>query len=513
MGEDSEAERILRDREQRRSRERARMEEERRGRRLEISRLRLFELGPGESGETDPSLAEVPTNRVVVVPERDPESARPPVEAPAPGGPGPASRNIGGSVLMPSVDAFLRTDPTEQFDIQALNALRFPDILAGSSADLALRERVVRRTGALMVRVKQEVDDPLNAGAFLREQVIRWYRESPSDADWTAHASERWAGLFAESRVSGGRLQPWLNQRLWVLRGSLVRGGPWSHRFRTGMRRDRLEATIARTASQQIHAEVAQAILDDLAAHARAPGAVFPLVRLSELAVRRQVPTVNETLALLLSVPESGPFVVLHPNRYPDCEELLVRPPTPGSGGAALAYALVPGRPLRSAPGRRPGEPGTSESPPSEGSEEAAIDAASVWQADAVGREAWRQVLEECRRERRRLEAPDKERRVGETYRTLRELLLENAESRKAFSAVRWRGRPAGLPLLVTLLQKGSIAPEVATDHEYLEAELTDAAGENASGAAEGRWDLPGWSVVREGSHREGFRFRAERRS
>jgi hypothetical protein len=56
------------------------------------------------------------------------------------------------------------------------------------------------------------------------------------------------------------------------------------------------------------------------------------------------------------------------------------------------------------------------------------------------------------------------------------------------------------------------LAPEVATDHEYLEAEL----GELVQGDAQWRpddgvWTFGHWTAVREGSHREGFRFRADR--
>src|SRR5208282_662258 len=193
----------------------------------------------------------------------------------------------------------------------------------------------------------------LSAGAFLRDQTVLWYEKSEADAAWTERMPHRWGGLFAESRSSGGRTVPWINARLSALRDMATREGKLGGRIRRKLSRDRATQTATgRTAAQQINAEVVQSILDDMASHPRDPETPLPLVRLSELAVRRQVATVNDSLAMIFSGPESGPFVVLHPNRYPRCEELLIRPPGPGASGAALAFTLAPGRPLRKGAGR-----------------------------------------------------------------------------------------------------------------------------------------------------------------
>lgn len=420
----------------------------------------------------------------------------------------------------PSIVEFLKTDPTERFDILALNALRFPDLVAAAQGDIGLLAMIGQRAESLMTRIKSELDDPLSAGAFLRDQVLHWYRESGVDPEWTTRMSPRLAGLFAESRISGGRLAPWLNLRLWSLRERAVRAGPLRQKVRRGLSRDRaIEAAIGRSASQQIHAEVAQAILDELSTHPRSPDNPLPLVRLSELAVRRQMATVNDALGLLFSGPESGPFVILHPNRYPDCDELVIRPPSAGASGAALAYSLGSGRILRkpSPRERRAGESAGELAPPGPGDRAGEgdgeeLDAETIWEAETVSGSSWSRVVEEARRARRRLDPPPKEFRLQPAYTALRDLLLDDGDFRKAFLAARWRGRPSGPHLLATLLQKGAIAPEVSTDHEYLEAELGELAqGDPHWNPADGIWRFRGWTITREGSHGEGFRFRAQR--
>lgn len=520
MGDDSDAERIQHEREQRRAAERLRMEEIHRERQLELARLRVFEtLG---SGLTAGNRGERPPRVVVAPPEVSAsfEDAAPPDPTiSATYGLPRNARLIGGSIPGPAIEEFLKTDPTERFDILTLNTLRFPPLIEAARGDRKLLVTLARRVEALMVRVKREVDDPLSAGAFLRDQVLRWYRESPDDASWVGRMPDRWAGVFSDSRTSGGKLQPWLNVRLWSLRETALRAGRLREKVRRGLLRDHVaEAAAGRTMSQLIHAEVAQAILDDLATSRRESTAPLPLVRLSELAVRRQVPTVNDALALLFSAPESGPFVILHPNRYPDCEELQIRPPAAGAIGAALAFSLVSGRPVRKGFGRPRNSTDSiadgitlSERDPSLGDDESEVEASTVWEAESISRGTWVRIIEARRRERRRLDSPPKDHRTRPAYAPLRDLVFEDAEFRKAFLSVRWRGRPAGLPLLVALLQKGSIAPEVATDHEYLEAELGELTqGDPQWRPAEGVWTVRGWTVTREGSHREGFRYRAD---
>jgi hypothetical protein len=518
MAEGSDADRIHREREERKTLERLRMEDERRERQLALTRLRLFERSdsahrPLEDDDAPPTIVLVPA-------PPSSSTARPaPTEIasePGVGEPSPP-RVIGGSLRPPSIAEFLKINPTERFDIQTLNTVRVSDLVDEANGDPSMLATIARQTEALMLRVKQEADDPLSAGAFLRDQVLRWYRESARDPEWTTQMPVRWGGLFAESRVTGGRLQPWLNFRLWSLRERAVRAGPLRQKLRRGLSRDRpTESAIERTASQQIHAEVAQAILDDLATHVRDPEIALPLIRLSELAVRRQVPTVNDALALLFNAPETGPFVVLHPNRYPDCEELVIRPPAHGASGTALAFSLGSGRPLRKAGARDRSSGPIGSSPEGGGSAgedgESDLDAQTIWEAESVAPSTWRRVVDDARRARRRLDPPPKEFRTLPAYGAFRDLLLEDGDFRKAFLAARWRGRPSGIPLLASLLQKGTIAPDVSTDHEYLEAELGELVhGDPHWNPTDGRWKIPGWTVTREGSHREGFRFRAER--
>ncbi|MCW6167979.1 MAG: hypothetical protein LVQ64_06000, partial [Thermoplasmatales archaeon] len=430
--------------------------------------------------------------------------------------------------------AFLTTNWTEQFDIQMLNALPLPTLLEEAHGDRAVLAASAQQAEELMARVKREVDDPASAGAFLREQVRYWYAESAKDPKWTSRMTERWAGLFADSRVHGGRLRPWLNHRLWTLRDQAVEGGPIRKKWARKLRGDdtALLANIERSGPDLIRAEVAQAILDDLATHSHDPDTPLPLISLSELAVRRQVVTVNAALGQLFSVPDTGPFVVLHPNRYPDLEEVVIRPPVPRARGAALAFTLGPGRPTaRPLPPARPVEreprgekppegPAAAPSPPATCPREATpreegpsgLDSDSIWEAESVAPSAWREVVEAARESRGRLSQPPGEFRSRGAYSALMDLLLDDDDFRRTFLGVRWRTRPAGPPLLASLLAAGSLAPEVSTDHEYLEAELDELVRtRHATKDSEGAWTVRGWTIAREGSHAEGFRFRAQR--
>ncbi len=516
MAPESEGAQLRRDRERQRTAERQRIAEERARRRQEAQRLRSGTPSPAVPSREPLGRAPPRRYREAGPPPGDDASAE--LGGPAPPGPTtarPRGSPIGTAVLPPSVTGFLAWDPTVHFDLQKVNRLPLAGLVPAVGNDRQLLAEVAGRAAALMTRVKQEVDDPLNAGAFLREQVLEWYRSSAGASGWVEDASGRWSGLFAESRMSGGRLQPWLNQRLWATREAAVRAGRLGSRLRQTLGRDRREQTlVARTPHQQILGEVAQALLDDLAAHPREPGTPCPLVHLSELAVRRQVTTVNDALALLFNSPETGPFVLLHPNRYPDCEELEIRPPAAGAQGAALAFLLVPGR-----AGRRSGVAGRASSTDVTGGEPGAsadpddlLEGAAVWEATDVPKGTWQRLADARRRDRKRLEAPPKEYRARAAYLPLRSLIVDDPEFRRLFLAVRWRGRPAGLPLLATLLQKGKLSPEVATDHEYLDAELNELRPEEGGEpSAADRWAFSGWTVRREGDHAAGFRYVAER--
>jgi hypothetical protein len=524
MVNETDADRIQREKNRRRAEERLRIEREHHRRLHDVETLRRTapHLGSEKAEVSEPENLEETTPMPARVTE-EPPTIPPPTSEPLPqatAAPSAASapsvaRLIGKPLVTDSFRAFLALDPAERFDIQALNVLPLAPLLREDPEDPGLYALLAERSETLMDRVKREVDDPLSAGALLREFALTWYRRSPEDPTWSDVMPDRWGGIFAESKVSGGRLHPWLNLRLRALHQRSVRAGRVTSRVRRSLSRSSVaESAVSRTATQQIQAEVAQAFLDDLASHPRKHEAAFPLVRLSELAVRRQVPTVNDALAALFSSSESGPFVVLHPNRYPDCDELQIRPPSGVASGAALAFTLLTPKGARRQAPRVPASTDAAEGPAPgpEGSEEGeeSPDASTVWEARAISGPVWRAILEESRREKRRLDAPPRDYRSRAPYTILRELLLGDGEVRKTFLSVKWRGRPAGLPLLTTLLQKGTITPEVATDHEYLEAELGELTQGDPQFVPEGgTWKFPGWTVTREGTHREGFHYRA----
>jgi hypothetical protein len=527
MVNETDADRIQRERDRRRAEERLRIEREHHRRLHDVEALRRGTPHPGADGpeRAPPAVRSEPpveprTPPRVVTPPPDPEPSLEKV-APAIGpdakpSPGPISRPIGRPVQSETLQKFLAIDPAEKFDIQALNQLPLMPLLHEGSDDPKLLALLAERSEVLMERVKREVDDPLSAGALLREFALLWYRHSAVDPAWIEASETRWGGIFAESKVTGGKLHPWINARLWALHQRSIREGGVRHRVRRGLSRAHVaESSVTRTAVQQIQAEVAQAFVDDLASSRRKPDTGLPLVHVSELAVRRQIATVNEALATLFNSSETGPFVVLHPNRYPDCEELQIRPPVGSASGAALAFTLVTPKSSRRTAGR---SGATGLSAPMEGAgssgletaEEESVDVASVWEAKMVSPGTWRSILEECQREKRRLDPPPKDYRTRPSYAALRELLLKDGEVRKSFLVVKWRGRPAGLPLLTSLLQKGTIAPEVVTDHEYLEAELGELSQGDPQYVPEGgTWKFPGWTVARDGTHREGYRYRA----
>jgi hypothetical protein len=401
-------------------------------------------------------------------------------------------------------------DSAEGFDVQILNAVALPGLGKEAAEHSDLLGPTVQRVGDLMIRVKRELDDPLTAGAFLRDQTLVWYHQSPAQSDWAHRMPDAWGGIFAESRVIGGRLHPWVGERLRRLREACLNASTWRTRAHESRARLRaVEAATSRTPHQTIQAEVAQAILDDLATHPRT-GATTPLVHLSELAVRREVATVNGALAVLFSSSELGPFVILHPNRYPDCDEVFIRPPAGNAAGAALAYALVQrASARRSAPKEKaPGEAEAAGVGPEVAPE--LDEDLSVWDEPSVSPETWVKLLDQWKLARRRLASPPKDFRGRPSYLSLQELVLADKSARAAFLAVRWRGRPSGLPLLAALLHEGSLAPEVSTDHEYLDAELGELAGiDPRKRESVSDWKLPGWKISRQGQLPQALRYTA----
>lgn len=418
---------------------------------------------------------------------------------------------------------FLGLDPTSHFDLLELNALPLMELSAENLLEPPVRRKVRSLAGALFVRVKQELDDLGAAGSLLRELLLRWYWESPSNPEWTVEATARWGGLFADSRSVGGRLQPWLARRLLAVSQATPRPSSRVYPLRLlgwfGWRH-RASQALTRPPTQSLAADAAQAVLDDLAIHPRVPGPLrIALVRLSELTQRRGVRETNEALAALLDGPVSGPFLLLHPNRYPECDLVAIRPPAPGASGPALSYSLVVQPSASQAPPAlkggssavaglaRSGEGICSSGLDDGGTEE------GFWWDRELAPKAWAAQLARLRARKQRLDAPPTDYRRRPGYPALRTALTSGSEARRDFLAVRWRGRPTGLFLLASLLSEGTFSPESSTDYEYLDSELNDLErGEPDKTPDPPRWKVGIGAVSREGDFRTGFRYRFEPR-
>ncbi|HLF06829.1 MAG TPA: hypothetical protein VI893_06645, partial [Thermoplasmata archaeon] len=137
--------------------------------------------------------------------------------------------------------------------------------------------------------------------------------------------------------------------------------------------------------------------------------------------------------------------------------------------------------------------------------------AGGLWDSPTTTEAAWASHLSMLASQKSKLDPPPKEYRSAAAFGALRSLLLRDRDSRISFLAVKWRGRPAGLPLLAQLLADGRLEPKVATDYEYLEAELGDIERHDIGyKPANLTWKLPGWKIVREGDFQKGLRYRAE---
>ena len=385
----------------------------------------------------------------------------------------------------------------EHFDLEAINTVDLPALVDEARGDKRVLREVVRTAWALLPRVRAETEDPILVGAILRNKTLDWYRKSPSDTSWAECTPLRWGGIFHESRVPGGRLSRKLSTRLGTLIDRCVEAsgavaflragitglfrGPGSMagivQFALGSKRPRL--------TQQ----VAQAYLDDLAAGVRSGDQPLPLERLSELGRRNGSAEVNMTLAELFRQDGVTSLTVLDPRFHPEMSALSIRVVPPTTPDDASTYDLV------QASGHRTHESGT----PGGATTEAAP--GSPWERQDMTKKEWLELLRALERRKARLDAPPRENsRDRESYLGLRELLLSDSSMRKAFLAVRWKGKPSGLGLLCRLLSDGALAPEVETDGDYLEAELDHLDKERAARRpVEGPWKIShGWTVVRE---------------
>lgn len=409
-------------------------------------------------------------------------------------------------------------DAAERFDLEALNLLPWGELAQEAAEDGRSRREMRSKVDELLARVRQETDDTVAAGSLLRRWVVTWYHRSREDPAWSEEMPARWGGIFTDSKEAGGRRHPWLPQRMLGATRSDPLPNPLGRLLHRRPAPSPTARGLDRSPAQLWAAEVAQALLDDLASHPRPDSGRLSLVRLSELAGRRTPDIVNEALAGLLSSPTQGPFVLLHPNRYPDCDLVAIRPPTRGATGASLSYVLhvAAARPsaLPSGTGIVGEGPLAVASEPGLGGGEGgdlAEGDGDPWSSEDRSEEAWKALLAAMRKRKKHLAAPPKDFRQLATYRSLRSLLVSDAASRASFLSTKWRGRPAGLALLASLLTEGSLTMEAATDYEYLESELGDVErGDPDRHPDPPEWRIAGGTVRREGNFQAGYRYRFE---
>lgn len=425
-----------------------------------------------------------------------------PVPAPAAAPAGPPS----------AFKQFMAADAQERFDLDALNGLDFNAVLAEAVAGKDTAGPASKKGEELRSRLHQDVNDPDTIDDILRNRLLEWYRESPSASDWSTKATGEWAGLVAESTTAGGRKRAPLERRIAALQDACDAKGKWIKPTprveEPNARRGAILAPAALTNPAVLKAEITQAVLDDLSASPRKGDAPFPLPVLSEVAARYTPQRVNNALAEMFKAEPRGPFVVLHPSRYPDCDIAAIRPPAQGAKAGAMSYDIYFAKAAAgtaSIPGAAPGGfvatggpvPGLLDT------------SAAVWTRDNVTKEEWSAILTEVQRQRARLDPPPGNYRKLSSYFTLRQLLVADEQARLAFIGAKWRGKPVGLPLLAKLLVDKSFMPEYDTDREYFESELGDLErGDPEYLSATGTWTIaPGVVVKRSGGETGTFTY------
>jgi len=406
--------------------------------------------------------------------------------------------DFGGVALAEPTDLgmFLAMNAEEGFDLEELNAIDLRALQKEARGDKALLREVMQKVAELLPRVHSETGVPALAGAVLRNKTLQWYLASPSDPEWPTKMVPRWGGIFAESRIPGGRLSPALSTRLASLHSECAKTNGWAVAFariqvRAGAlfgRMSLIPSLLLRSkrSFQPIVPQVAQAYLDDLAARRRASDAPLPMERLSRLGRRMGPMELNVMLGELFPQEGAESFVVLDPHLHPDTEGVMVRPPPPKASGDEVTYELVrPNAPLPI------GSAGGS----------TVVAPTSPWHRQDLTVEEWRGVLGALEKSYGKLDPPPiDDYRSRPSYLALREFILDDPSACTSFRAVRWRGRPTGLVLLSQLLAQGTLAPEVETDGDYLEAELSHIEkGDPDQRPTDGHWNLGhGWTIVRE---------------
>src|SRR6266571_4195192 len=409
-----------------------------------------------------------------------------------------AGRAKGSPAMGPTeLEKFFQLDPEEKFDLEATNSIDAPALVEEARGDKRVLRDVLRTAEALLPRVRAETEDPLLVSAILRSKTLDWVRRSPSDSGWAETMPLRWAGIFYESRVPGGRLSRKLSTRMANLISLCVEASGTVAFLRAGVtglfRGSAMMAKMVQfglSSKRPRHVQqVAQAYLDDLAGTRCVGKQPLPLERLSDVARRNGSAEVNITLVDLFSQEGTGTMMVLDSRFHPGMEPVAIRVVSPKTQDDAATYDLVHGG-TRAV--RESGAPdaATTESTP-----------ASPWERSDMTKKEWLALFKSLEKRKERLGAPPRENsRDRESYIGLRDLLLADASVRRAFLVVHWKGRPSGLALLCQLVAEGKLVPEFDTDADYLEAELEHLGqGHPDHRSKEGQWKLAhGWTVVRE---------------
>jgi hypothetical protein len=397
------------------------------------------------------------------------------------------------------IELFLSQDPDREFDLEALNVFDYDALATAANADRSRRSQANEKAESLQRRLMTDVADINTLDDILRDRLVLWYRDSPHDPLWGARQPDRFAGLVAESRTAGGARTAALTDRIGQLREATA---PFEGPARRAFKQLRQAGEGEAAAVKALPAQTVQAVLDDIAATPRTAEAEdsLPLLRLSELAVKASTAAVNTALADLFKADARGPFVILHPSRFPDFEFVLIRPPPPRAAGAAIAYELV-----CAPPSADPASAGAAQASAVPGIASGATPAFAddPWSNPDITLEAWAATLTEFERRRDRLPAPASDFRRSPAYFTLRKLVVDDPSARRTFLAVKWRGKPPGIGLLAQLLADKQLTPEVETDAEYLDAELSDIErGDPNWRPASPAWTIaPGVHATRTGDH------------
>ncbi len=416
----------------------------------------------------------------------------------------PKPTTTGGSVVQRAtvtgrseLRTFLRMNPEEDFDIEAINAVDLHSLLKEARTDKRLLKAAVQTAEALLPRVRAETEDPLLVGAILSDKALAWYRKSPADPDWAEFTPLRWGGIFYESRAPGGRLRRKLAQRLTDLIEECVNASGTTAVLRAGFSGMFRGSKQVKSAVQfalgskrpRLTQQVAQAFLDDLAASPRNGIVPMPLPHLSDVGKRNGSTEVNNTLSELFRPESSHALNVVDPRFHPGMPALTIQVVPARNAEEASTYDLVQR-------GSGPGQDGII----AVGAGGEAVNT-SPWDRENLTDKEWVKILKALEKRKMRLEPPPAENhRERKSYLALRDLLLMDASARKAFNAVHWKGRPSGLPLLCQVLSQGTWIPDVDTDGDYLEAELDHLhRQELGHGTQEGAWTIGrGWTVTRE---------------